>query len=271
MARSITKAVILARGLGKRMREPDERASLDAGQARYADAGLKAMIPIARPFLDYVLSGLADAGYGEACLVIGPEHDEVQEYYTRTAPPRRLRIDFAIQKEPRGTADAVLAAEAFTAGEEFLVMNADNYYPTAVLRQLRELGEPGTVLFEREALIRESNIPAERVRAYGFAVIRDGYLEDLIEKPDDAAFASLEHAPVSMNVWRFGPAIFDICRKARLAPRGEYELPSAIGEAVRSGRLRLKARCVAAGVLDLSRRADIATVAQRLRGIEANP
>ena len=55
------KAVILARGLGKRMRQADEHASLDPKQAAVADQGIKAMIPIGRPFLDYVLSALADA------------------------------------------------------------------------------------------------------------------------------------------------------------------------------------------------------------------
>ena len=39
------------------------------------------MIPIGRPFMDYALSGLADAGYAEACLVIGPEHQIVRNYY----------------------------------------------------------------------------------------------------------------------------------------------------------------------------------------------
>src|ERR671911_2338777 len=104
------KAVILARGLGKRMRQADHDAAVDAHQAAVADQGMKAMIPIGRPFLDYVLSALADAGYTEACLVIGPEHDAIREYYERTAPPRRMRISFAIQAEPRGTADALLPA-----------------------------------------------------------------------------------------------------------------------------------------------------------------
>ena len=102
---TITRAIILARGLGKRMREQAQGgAAVDAAQAEAADRGVKAMIPIGRPFLDYVLSALADAGYTEACLVIGPEHDAIRDYYERTAPPRRMRVSFAIQAEPRGTA-----------------------------------------------------------------------------------------------------------------------------------------------------------------------
>src|SRR6476619_543325 len=103
------KAVILARGLGKRMRQADERATVDASQAAVADQGIKAMIPIGRPFLDYVLSALADAGCDDICLVIGPEHHAVREYYEQPRLLRRMRLSFAIQDHPIGTANAMLA------------------------------------------------------------------------------------------------------------------------------------------------------------------
>ena len=45
------KVVVLARGLGKRMRRNDGTAQVD-GQAAVAEAGIKALIPIDRPFLD---------------------------------------------------------------------------------------------------------------------------------------------------------------------------------------------------------------------------
>ena len=56
---------------------------------------MKAFIPIGRPFLDYILSALADAGLTRLCIVIGPEHDVVRRYYasevTLTRHQRRLR------------------------------------------------------------------------------------------------------------------------------------------------------------------------------------
>ena len=57
--RAIDKAVILARGLGTRMVKRNDTAKLDAGQSAVADTAVKALIPIDRPFLDYVLSALA--------------------------------------------------------------------------------------------------------------------------------------------------------------------------------------------------------------------
>src|SRR5207237_4031329 len=116
------KAVILARGLGTRMREADERTVLTPQQRAAADAGVKAMIAIDRPFLDYVLSALADAGFTEVCLVVGPEHDVVRDHYERSAPSR-VRVTFAIQERPLGTADAVLAAADFIGDAAFVVLN----------------------------------------------------------------------------------------------------------------------------------------------------
>ncbi len=272
-AAELTKAVILARGLGTRMRRLDPSAApLDTLQAGVADTGLKAMIPMGRPFLDYVLSGLADAGYGEVCLVIGPEHGIVRDYYERQRMPKRLRVGFAVQERPLGTADAVAAAEPFAAGDHFLMLNSDNYYPPAACRALRLLGRPGLAAFERESLVREANIDAARIRQ--FAVVTasaDGTLERIIEKPDEATLQAL--APeiyVSMNCWVFGPAIFRACAGIVPSPRGELELADAVQFSVSRLGERFQVLRFRAGVLDLSSRSDIAAVAARLRGTEVN-
>ena len=265
--------MILARGLGTRMRKADSAARLDPPQAAAADTGIKAMIPVGRPFLDYVLSALADAGYREVCLVIGPEHQSVRDYYTITAPPQRTRVSFATQKEPRGTADAVSAAEEFAAGEDFLVINSDNDYPVSALSALRLLGEPGTVLFEREAFLRNSNIPPERIRAFAVcAVGPDGYLQSILEKPDEAAFeATTSTSLVSMNCWRFSSSIFPACRDVPRSVRGEFELPKAVDLAIARGDARFRVIPSSEGVLDISTRGDVAAVAERLRGRAVRP
>jgi glucose-1-phosphate thymidylyltransferase len=264
------KAVILARGLGKRMRQADERATIDAHQAAVADQGIKAMIPIGRPFLDYVLSALADAEYHEICLVIGPEHAAVRDYYERSDLLDRVRVTLAIQERPIGTANAVLAAEAFAGDDRFLVMNADNYYPVAAYTALRDLGEPGLIAFDREALIADGHIPPERILKFALLDIgEDGYLRRIVEKPDEAtARAMADVRAVSMNVWCFDAGIFDPCRTVAPSPRDELELPYAVQHAIDAYGRRFHAVPMAAPVLDLSSRGDIAGVAERLSGLE---
>ena len=96
------RAVVLARGLGTRMRAPDASAPLTPAQQRIAEAGLKAMIPLnGRPFLDYILSSLADAGIHHVALVVAPAHDTVRRYYESDAPPVRVRLGFVVQETAR--------------------------------------------------------------------------------------------------------------------------------------------------------------------------
>jgi glucose-1-phosphate thymidylyltransferase len=265
------KAVILARGLGKRMRAADQGAAIDARQAAIADQGIKAMIPIGRPFLDYVLSALADAGCDDVCLVIGPEHTSIREYYGRPGLLSRVRVSFAIQDEPIGTANAILAAERFVGEDRFLVMNADNYYPVAAYSALRELGEPGLIAFGRDALLADGQIAPERIMKFALLdVSADGYLRRIVEKPDAATARSMGAALVSMNLWAFDAGIFEPCRTVGVSPRGELELPIAVQHAIdRYGR-RFRAVPMDASVLDLSSRADIAAVGEALKGIDVS-
>lgn len=264
-----THALVLARGLGTRMQRPDAGALLTEAQRRAADAGVKALMPIAgRPFLDYVLGSLADAGLRAVGLVVAPEYRAIAEYYA-AHPPSRVRLEFVVQPEPVGTADAVLAAASWTEGRPFLVMNGDNLYPVPALADLAALDEPGLPAFAADDLVRTSNIPEERIRAFAQIEIDErGYLTGIVEKPE--RMATGDRLGVSMNCWRFDARIFDACRDVPRSARGEFELPEAVGVAVRRG-VRLRAVPAAGPVLDLSRRADAADVERRLAGREPRP
>jgi len=252
------------------MRRPDAAAQLDAQQAAVAETGVKALIPIDRPFLDYVLSAAADAGCRRVCLVVGPQHDALRDYYGRQVRPRRLSIDFAVQAEPKGTADAVAAAESFSGGDDFLVINSDNYYPAEALSALREQQGSAVALFEQQSMLAGSNISAERLRHFAVGQIDGrGRLQRILEKPDEATLAALPKPLwLSMNCWRFGPAIFDACRAIEPSPRGELEIPFAVQYALDVLDEPFHAVTVRAPVLDLSSRSDVAAVAAKLAGTE---
>ncbi len=266
---ALTKAVILARGLGTRMRREAADVRLDGAQARAADSGVKGMIPVGRPFLDYVISALADAGYRDVCLVVAPGNGAVRDYYESEAIPTRVRLAFAEQQDPLGTADAVAAAEEFAGGAEFLVVNSDNYYPVAALQAVAALTGPGLAGFDRASLIAAGNVDDERLRGYAILDVGpDGALVDIIEKPDAERWSRTPaDALISMNCWRFGSSIFQSVRRITPSPRGEYELADAVRHAIGRGE-RFRVAPVRAGVLDLSQRADIPAVASRLSGVQ---
>jgi glucose-1-phosphate thymidylyltransferase len=179
-------------------------------------------------------------------------------------------VHFAVQEEPLGTADAVLAAEAFTAGEPFLVLNSDNYYPVEAFAALRPLHEPALPALGSEALLRDSLIPPERIARYALLDIGpDGYLRRIVEKPDPATFEAMGSATcVSMNCWLLTSAVFRACRDVPRSSRGELELPLAVQYAIDTLGLRFRAIPIDAPVLDLSSRADIAGVARWLEGVD---
>lgn len=264
-----TRAVILARGLGTRMRRADESAPLSAAQAAMADTGMKGLIPVGRPFLDYAISALADAGVRDVCLVVAPEHDSLRDRYG-AVQTTRVRVGFAVQPEPRGTADAVLAAEAWTAGDPFLVVNSDNYYPVDSLRELAALPEPGLVAFSRAGLLASGQIAPSRVLSFAVLELGGDYVVRIIEKPSPAELVALgPDVWVSMNCWRFDARIFRACRDVPVSARGELEVPLAAGLAIVRGDLRIRAVRSSQPVLDLSSRGDIPAVTARLARVEA--
>ena len=250
------------------MRADTGAASLDAHQASVAETGVKAMIPMGRPFLDYVLSSLADAGFRKVCLVIGPEHSQIRDHYERKATLSRLSVEFAEQEKPLGTADAVLAAEAFAGGDTFVVLNSDNYYGASVLAELSRIRHPAVIGFARSGLIELGNVLPDRVTRFGALDISpDGFLRRILAKPDEAMLAAGEEVHGSMNCWLFDSTIFGACREVTLSPRGELELPRAVQLAIDVHGLRMKVIRVRAPVLDLSNRDDIAGVQERLRDV----
>ena len=273
--RRVEKAVIMARGLGTRMRRSDESAALDESQGAAADSGVKAMIPIGagRPFLDYVLSALADAGYSRACLVIGPEHQNVQEYFGVQPPPRRIRVEFAVQEKPLGTADAVAAARQFAVDDRFLLLNSDNYYPTRALEALAGLDGAGVALFDRDRMVADSNISEDRIRNFSVAEIDpDGRLRRIHEKPSDETIRAMGTPLwINMNCWLFSPMIFEACSRIDLSARGELELTSAVQYAIDVLGERFTALQFRDAVLDLSSRSDIASVVDRLLALNPEP
>ncbi|MGA4668735.1 nucleotidyltransferase family protein [Propionibacteriaceae bacterium Y1923] len=262
------RAIVMSRGLGTRMRAEADEAHLNSEQRAVADAGVKGMVSVGRPFLDHVISDLADAGFDEVCLVIGPEHQLVRDYYDSLSTDR-VQVTYAVQDEPLGTANAVWAARDFAGDERVLVTNADNHYPSYAVEKLRAVDGSATLGFDRGTLVANSNITAERVAKFALLTRdQDNWLTGIHEKPDAETLARLgDEALVSMNCWLFTPALVAACGQVAPSPRGELEIVDAVRDAMAAGE-RVLVVPVEAGVLDLSTKLDIGEVAALLVGRE---
>jgi len=235
------RAVVLAAGLGTRMRRGSEEADLSGQNRDAARQGLKGLIRLnGRPFLDFQIQRLIEAGCTEICLVLAAGRSALHDRYEHLAERLRaersgIRLAFATQHEPKGTADALLAAEEFTAGDDFLLLNSDNLYPLDALRRLIAAGAPAVVAFDRSGIAR-SNIAPERIAEMAIVTgFESGALTDIIEKPGEAERTRFPDAPLSMNCWHFPARIFDACREIEPHPeRGELEIPTAVLHAIRT-------------------------------------
>ncbi len=254
------------------MRAESRQATLDDTQQKAADTGVKAMIPVGRPFLDYSLSALADAGIEDVCLVIGPEHQTVIDYYTGPGTPRRVRVTFAMQQEPLGTADAVLAAKSYSDGGGFLVLNSDNYYPASALSALCAATQPAIAAFAADALVRLGNVTSNRLQRFGALEFgSDDFLSRIAGDPERARASGGGIIYCSLNCWSFTPLIFDACGKVTKSARGEYELTQAVQLAIDTMGYRIRVVTLHEGVLDLSTRDDIPAVTNRLSNFSCDP
>jgi dTDP-glucose pyrophosphorylase len=267
---STHKAVVMARGLGTRMRRDDNVAVLDTAQTAAADEGLKTMMPFGAPFLDYVLNSLADAGFTRVCLVIGPEHEAVRRRYSVERRPARIEVVYAIQERPLGTADAVAAAGTFAAGGDFVVVNGDNLYPVESLRALREVDAPAVSGFTRRALVSKGNFDADRVDRFSLLPAdATGRLVDVIEKPDPAVLAAAgPDALIGMNSWAFDDRILRACAEVTPSPRGEFELQDAVRLAIKRFGASFKVLPFSLPVFDLSHRSDVPSMARVLSTVQ---
>ncbi len=257
-------AVVLAAGRGRRLQASDGGALTSAAQRAAAARGLKVLMPVGdggRPLIDYVLARLTEAGCTDVVLVVPPDHEALATHIARH-PPATLRVRFAVQPRPTGTAGALAAAAPAIDALAFLVVNGDNLYPVTAVRALIALDGCGLAGFSCASLERDSGFTPARIAAFA-AVECDaaGWLTGMREKPP--ADALTPSTLVSMNLWRLDGAVLDACRDVAPSSRGEQELPDAVLLAVARGT-RVRVVPAAGVVLDLTTAADVPVVSRAL-------
>ena len=112
------EAVVLAGGFGTRLRTV------------VADVP-KPMAPVGgRPFLEYVLGGLAGKGVKRAVLSVGYLHEKIVAHFGDRFGS--MALDYAIETEPLGTGGAIAAALLKCSSDPVLVLNGDTYFDLEV-------------------------------------------------------------------------------------------------------------------------------------------
>jgi len=273
--------MIMAAGMSSRMKKMPVGGDIPPELIEQARLLPKSMIGVGvdgRPFLEYLITEVAAAGIREVLMVLNPM-DTVTEPHIRAIQAEGRFLDlifrFAIQyiaperTKPSGTADAVLQALEQMPDwqtERFLVCNADNLYSRKVLSLLASSPYQQVLpAYTFEAL----GLPEDRYR--NLAIIKtdaEGYVTDLIEKPDREAAQVYREAGfgVSMNAYAlFAPTVLPFLRKVPYSPmRNEKELPVAIRLLIQTRPKAVQTILVAEPVPDLTGMEDLIAVREKL-------
>lgn len=198
------KAVVLCGGEGTRLRP-------------FTYSMAKHLLPVAgRPVVEHSLAAVREAGITDVGIVVSPTVAGQFKDCLGDGSRLGLCVSYVVQPEPKGLAHAVLCAKDYVGENPFLVYLGDN---------LLEAGVRGVVDLFRSAR-PEAAVSLARVedpRRFGVAVIEDGKLVRLVEKPQDPP-SNL----AIVGAYAFTPAIFQAAREVRPSFRGELELTDCL-------------------------------------------
>ena len=265
----IKLAVILAGGLGSRMQLKVEKSNLEPLEKESVKKGLKGMILgfDGRPIFDSSVQNLIDAGIKRIIFVVNEVGGHmIKEYYGRNIGS--VKVDYALQKEPLGTANAVYSAKDVAGDEPFITMWYDDVYPVEAIKKLvRIKSEWGAIGFDRDGLENSelTNLKKEKVRQCAVMQVNDDYeLLKIIERPGDTQ----DNYPdsegkilINMGLFAFNKKIFECCTKVepveRHPGRKEYELQPAVQYGIDKLGIKMKVEPFYGGVIDLTAIEDV--------------
>lgn len=278
------RAVILAGGISSRMKKSSVDPRLDAELVRQADERTKGMIGVGeggRPFLDYLLYNMKQAGLRDIVIVIAENDDALRSYYglkDRDNDFHGLHISYAVQRIPAGRRKPIGTSDALTQAllvrsdwsqGDFIVCNSDNLYSVLCFKMLLESDAPNALIdYDR------SGLEFDQSRIAQFGITRkdgDGYVVEIVEKPKLEELDSLRSSDgtlrVSMNIFRLKYSmIFGPLKDCPENPvRQEKELVMAVTNMVRAHPKSLKALPLKEHVPDLTYKEDIPVTREYLR------
>lgn len=198
------KGIILAGGSGSRL-------------APLTQATSKQLLPIYnKPLIYYPMSVLMLAGIQQILIISTPAHTAPLEELFGDGSELGLQISYAVQKKPRGTADAFLIGEDFIAGDDVCMTLGDN-------------------IFYGDNLAKRLEAAKTHVEQTRSAVLFSYYVNNpedygVVEYDKGGKALSIEEKPVHpksnhvITGLGFYPAdVVELAKAVRPSPRGELE------------------------------------------------
>jgi len=228
------KAVVLAAGEGRRLRPLTQTRP-------------KHMVQVGgRPLLEHHLFSLRDAGIREILLIVNYKADQIKRHFG-DGSEFGIKIEYAHQKETRGTADAFALAEDYVDGD-FLATYGDLLITPEVVNSALDLhlkNAPAATL---------TTVEVEHPEHYAIVKLTQNRIVEIVEKPPPG---SIDSRQINAGVYIFSPEIFKAIKRTKKSPRGEQEITDSIRLLIEDGEKVVAARVSHEDWLDVGRPWDL--------------
>ncbi len=204
------KGLILAAGLGTRLRP-------------ITSLKPKPTISVAnRPLIHHAVQNLVDAGVSEIGIVVS--HDTIKHLQASLEDYPGASFTYLIQDPPLGLAHAVKVSRGFLGDSPFVMYLGDNLFEQGIGRFV-DAYRPEDGVNAVLALV-----PVDDPRQLGVAVVKDGRIIELVEKPEVPP-SNLAIA----GVYVLDASIHPIIEELKPGAKDEYQITDAIHDLIRQG------------------------------------
>lgn len=175
----------------------------------------KHLLPVYnKPMVYYPLSILMLAGIRDILIISSPAHTGQFMSLFQDGSHLGLNIKYAVQKEPRGIAEAFLVGESFMGGAPVTLILGDNiFYGHGFQDKLVEVAlddQPGATIF-----LHNVSDP----KRFGVAEYRNGMVVSLEEKPEKP-----KSNYAVTGLYFYDNTVIDIAKDLKPSDRGELEI-----------------------------------------------
>jgi glucose-1-phosphate thymidylyltransferase len=199
------KAIILCAGKGTRLRPLTHTSA-------------KHLIPVMnKPVLLYSIEKIKQAGITDIGLIVSPDNKESFEDVFADGSDFGVKLEYIVQKDPKGLAHAVLCAKEYIGEDDFLMYLGDNLIKEDLdtfIESFKDSKADATILLA----------PVENPSRFGVAKMKGNNIVAVIEKP--------KNPPSNLaiiGVYIFSKAIFEGIANIKPSWRNELEITDAIG------------------------------------------